>query len=90
MSIGALSALREMGIKVPDDVALVSFDDIPESLSYDPFMTVISQPPYAIGQKATEILVSRIKDDQDIPTAFQEIIFPVELIVRESSGGKVN
>lgn len=89
VSIGALSALRQIGIKVPDDVAVVSFDDIPESLSYDPFMTVISQPPYEIGQKATELLVIRIKNDQDAPTEFQEIVFPVELIVRKSSGGKV-
>jgi LacI family transcriptional regulator len=90
VSIGALSALRLLGIRVPDDVAVVSFDDIPESLSYDPFMTVISQPPYDIGQKATEILVSRIKNGQDTPLEFQEVVFPVELIVRKSSGGKVN
>lgn len=90
ISIGALSALRELGYKVPDDVAVVSFDDIPENFSYFPFMTVISQPPYAIGQKAMQLLVSRIKDGDVAPTDFQEIVFPVELVVRESSGGKIH
>jgi LacI family transcriptional regulator len=90
ISIGALSALREMGYKIPDDVAVVSFDDIPENFSYFPFMTVIAQPPYEIGQRATQILISRIKDSDNPPIDFQEIVFPVELVVRESSGGKIN
>lgn len=90
VSIGSMSALREMGYKVPDDVAVVSFDDIPENLSYFPFMTVIAQPPYEIGQKATQILISRIIGGNENHQDFQEIVFPVELIVRESSGGKLN
>lgn len=90
VSIGSMSALREMGYKIPDDVAVVSFDDIPENLSYFPFMTVIAQPPYEIGQKATQVLISRIKDGDESHQEFQEIVFPVELIVRESSGAKIN
>ena len=90
ISIGALSALREMGYKIPEDVAVVSFDDIPENFSYFPFMTVIAQPPYEIGQKAMQLLISRIKENVEKPTDFQEIVFPVELVVRESSGGKIN
>jgi len=89
ISIGAMSALREMNLKVPDHVALVSFDDIPENLSLYPFLTVISQPPYEIGIKATEILVSRITQKNNEPLDFQEIVFPVKLIVRESSGEKI-
>jgi len=90
ISIGSMAALRELGYKVPDDVAVVSFDDIPENLTYNPFMTVIAQPPYEIGKKATQILVSRILNKEDTPSGFQEIVFPVELVVRESSGGRIN
>jgi len=89
ISIGAMTALREISKRVPEDVAVVSFDDIPESLSIYPFMTAIAQPPYKIGVKATEILVSRIQNADQAVENFQEIIFPVELIVRESSGKKI-
>lgn len=89
ISIGSLTSLWEMHIKVPEDVAVVSFDDIPEYLSYPPFMTAIAQPPYEIGQKATELLVSRIMTGDEDLTDYQEIIFPVKLIIRQSSGRKI-
>jgi LacI family transcriptional regulator len=88
VAIGALRALHEMGFKVPDDVALVSFDDIPENLTVVPFMTVVSQPSYELGKTATELLISRIKNDSDLD--YQEIVFPVEFFKRASSGGPVN
>lgn len=89
ISVGALFTLRELGIKVPGDVAVVSFDDIPENLTYIPFMTVVTQPPYEIGVKATELLISRIKGQGQAQENHQEIIFPVKLIVRQSSGGRM-
>ena len=89
IAIGALAALRQMNINVPDEVAVVSFDDIPENLTVKPFMTAIAQPPYEIGQEATKILVSRIKHGEVDPKDYQEVVFPVKLIVRESSGKKI-
>ncbi|MDP2966580.1 MAG: LacI family DNA-binding transcriptional regulator [Pelolinea sp.] len=88
MAIGALRALRDIGFKVPDDVALVSFDDIPENLTAFPFMTVVTQPSYELGKRATELLISRIKNDSAPEN--QEIIFPVEFFERASSGGPLN
>jgi LacI family transcriptional regulator len=87
IAIGALKALRDIGFKVPDDVALVSFDDIPESLSVFPFMTVVAQPSYEIGKRATELLISRINNDSSLE--YQNIIFPVEFFERASSGGPI-
>ncbi len=86
IAIGALTVLREMKIRVPEDVAVVSFDDIPETLAYFPFLTVVVQPPYEMGQKATELLIARIRDEGEIPLEVQNIVFPVEMIIRESSG----
>lgn len=85
IAIGVLRALKELGFRVPEDVALVSFDDIPENLTMFPFMTAVSQPSYEMGKTATELLISRIKNES--APGFQEIIFPVEFIKRESSGG---
>jgi len=84
MAIGALQALQDIGLKVPEDVALVSFDDIPENLTAFPFMTVVKQPSYEMGRRATELLISRIKKDSD--DDYQDIVFPVEFLERTSSG----
>ena len=88
IAIGALATLHELGLKVPDDVAVVSFDEVPETLNPVPFLTVVNQPPYEMGKKATEILIERIKDEGSDPDDFQEFIFPVDLIERASSGSK--
>lgn len=87
IALGTLSTLHEMGKEVPGDVALVSFDDIPENLTLFPFMTVVRQPSYEMGKRATEILISRIKGDGS--PDYEEIIFPVEFFERASSGGPI-
>ena len=65
IAVGALAAMKDLGFKVPDDVAMVSFDDIPENLTSDSFFTVVKQPSYELGKKATELLISRIKADRE-------------------------
>ncbi len=84
ISIGALKALRDSGKRVPEDIAVVSFDDLPSTLVVDPFLTVAAQPAYQMGQKATELLLNRLSDNA--PQECQEIILPIEIIVRQSSG----
>ncbi|MFN2305100.1 MAG: LacI family DNA-binding transcriptional regulator [Anaerolineales bacterium] len=89
ISIGALAALRELHIKVPQDVAMVCFDGIPENLSSIPFMTAVTQPSYEMGKRATELLISRIQSPTNTPVDYQDIVFPCQLILRESSGEKL-
>ena len=84
IAIGALRALREAGLRVPEDVALVGFDDLPPALVVDPFLTVAAQPAYQMGQRATELLLARLSDQA--PETHQEVVLPTELIVRRSSG----
>ncbi len=84
ISIGILKALREMGISVPGEMAVVGFDDLPAAIIIDPFLTVASQPAYQMGQRATELLLTRLTDNP--PQEFQEIILPTEIIERQSSG----
>ena len=86
IAIGALRAIREMGLRVPDDVALVSFDDLPPALVTFPFLTVVAQPAYEMGQKATQLLLDRLAEQSNSPAPFQELVLPTELIVRQSSG----
>ena len=82
IAIGALQILRSKGLRAPEDISVVCFDDIPASYVVEPFLTVVAQPAYQIGQRAAELLVERIiqPNQQD----FQDIVFVPELIVRES------
>jgi LacI family transcriptional regulator len=87
IAIGALRALRDAGLQVPEDLALVGFDDLPEDLVVDPFLTVAAQPAYEMGRRATELLLARLSGEA--PEAYQEIVLPTEIIVRQSSGQAV-
>ena len=84
IAIGALRALRDAGLRVPEDLALVGFDDLPTDLVVDPFITVAAQPAYEMGRQATELLLARLSEEA--PAAYQEIVLPTVIVVRESSG----
>ena len=83
IAIGAMRAFTELGLDAPDDVSIVSFDDLPEAITIKPFFTVVSQPAYDMGFQAANILLRRMSDD-DAP--FEELVLPFDLIVRQSSG----
>ena len=81
--IGVMRALREAGLRVPEDMSIVAFDDLPLAMTIDPFFTVMAQPAYEMGCKATELLLSRLSGEA--APGYQEIVFPTELIVRRST-----
>jgi LacI family transcriptional regulator len=81
---GAFHALREAGLRVPEDVSVVAFDDFPVSFVMEPFLTVMAQPAYEMGKQATELLLARLAGEG--PAEPEEILLPTELIVRRSSG----
>jgi LacI family transcriptional regulator len=84
IAIGALRALRDADLRIPEDMALVGFDDLPLALVVEPFLTVAAQPAYEMGARATDLLLTRIRGDgAEAPI---EVILPTELIVRRSSG----
>jgi DNA-binding LacI/PurR family transcriptional regulator len=83
VALGALNALYENGIHVPDDMAIVGFDDIALSRYVIPPLTTIHLPAYSLGLGAANMLIQQINDN------FQEsseIILQTRLIIRESSG----
>ncbi len=81
-AIGALSVLRQHGIKVPGDVSLVGFDDIPFSIYVEPPLTTIRQPMAEMGRQAMQMAFSLMTNPQtDIP----DIVIPGQLIERESA-----
>jgi LacI family transcriptional regulator len=84
IAIGVMRALRDAGVRVPEDMSVVAFDDLPQAITIDPFFTVASQPAYEMGTRATELLLSRLANEG--PAEPQDIVLPVEIIVRKSSG----
>ena len=83
IAIGALKALRDAALRVPEDMSVVGFDDLPQALIVDPFLTVASQPAYSMGHKATETLIARLSGlASETP---QEIVLPIQIIQRHST-----
>lgn len=82
-AIGAIRAFREAGMRVPEDVSVVGFDDIYEAAYHIPALTTIKQPLRRMGMLAAETLVKRISEpEEDFPPFVQ--VEP-ELVVREST-----
>ena len=82
--IGTILALREANLRVPEDMSVVGFDDVPYSPLEDPFFTVAIQPTYEMGQKAIKLLVARLSNERS--ERYQEVVLPMEIIVRKSTG----
>ncbi|WP_045257018.1 LacI family DNA-binding transcriptional regulator [Microbacterium hydrocarbonoxydans] len=81
MARGAMTALRAAGIRVPDDVAIVGFDDSAVALTTDPPLTTIRQPMYAQGEAMAGVLLSRLAGE----SPERITILPTELVVRASA-----
>lgn len=82
MAIGAMSAIKQGGMKVPEDIAVVGFDNISFSTMCDPQLTTISQPKYDLGCTAMNLLLKKIKGDLKEPTS---ILLEHEIKIRGST-----
>jgi LacI family transcriptional regulator len=83
MALGALRALRQAGLVVPDDIAIVGYDDLPSAAVSDPPLTTVRQPIRRLGAQAVENLLDVLKNGPYPP---RHVISPTELIIRESCG----
>lgn len=82
MALGVLRALQEQNIKVPKDVAVIGFDDIPQSATATPPLTTMRQPIRRLGATAAETLIEMVEASDYGP---RRIILPTELIIRVSA-----
>ena len=83
MAIGALRAVRDAGLRVPEDIAIVGFDDLPIAAVSDAQLTTVRQPVVQFGAKAVEILIDLIENGLQPP---RHIIMDTELVIRKSCG----
>lgn len=82
MALGTLHAMHELGLRCPEDVSLVGFDDYPEAAYFSPGLTTIRQDFDEIGQRSVELLVQLIETDGPHT---QHLVLPPQLIVRAST-----
>ncbi len=83
MAVGALRALNEAGVSVPNDVGLVGFDGLPPSERTLPKLSTVRQPVTATGARAVELLLGLVSGEIDGPV---HEVMPTELVIRESCG----
>ena len=83
-AIGAVRALREAGLRVPQDVSVVGFDDVQSAAFQNPGLTTVRQPLRTMGMLAAEAVVRRITSPEEHPAAKQIVVDP-ELVVRDST-----
>jgi LacI family transcriptional regulator len=81
-AIGAIRGIRETGLRVPEDISVVGFDDIQSAAFHNPSITTIRQPLYQMGATAARLLLQRIRRQIDIPRHYT--VLP-ELVIREST-----
>lgn len=81
-ALGVMHALARRGIKVPDDVAVTGFDDVPVARHLHPPLTTVRQPIQQLGATAFDVLYSRISG----ASGKRDVVLPVQLIIRESCG----
>jgi DNA-binding LacI/PurR family transcriptional regulator len=79
-----MCVIKNAGIKIPEEISVLGFDDEPHSSYFKPSLSTVSQPTYEMGMLSARILVKRIESDNDLSNLRIESLYP-ELILRESS-----
>jgi LacI family transcriptional regulator len=82
MAMGAMDAVRSRGLRVPEDISILGFDDIPQAAMVRPALTTVRQPLEQMGRLATQMLIDQLKNPEKV---LGRIELPTELIVRDST-----
>jgi DNA-binding LacI/PurR family transcriptional regulator len=87
MTLGAVETIRREGLRIPQDIAVIGYDDMPWALALTPPLTVVRQPGYELGSRAMEMLLQRIRQPKRSPSV---VMLHPELVVRGSCGGEAH
>jgi DNA-binding LacI/PurR family transcriptional regulator len=90
IAIGAMQAIESMGLKVPDDIAIIGYDDINLSSMIKPALTTIRQPIKKMAKSAVDLLIEMIENRTLLENNPKTLMFQMELVTRESSGPMLN
>jgi LacI family transcriptional regulator len=82
-AIATIDVARRIGLRVPRDVSVVGFDDIPEATRCSPMLTTVEQPIREMGRRAVELLIGLVRGEAEPDPA--HIMLPTRLVVRNST-----
>ena len=86
MAMGVMDAVRSRGLRIPEDISIIGFDDVPQAALVRPALTTVRQPLEQMGRVATQMLLGRLKNpEQEI----NRIELPTELIIRGSTSSPI-
>ena len=85
MAFGTMEAARERGLRIPEDVSIIGFDDTPQAASVHPGLTTVRQPLEEMGKVAASMLFSYL---EDAALSTQRTLLPTQLIIRQSSAAR--
>jgi LacI family transcriptional regulator len=87
VAIGALWALDERGVRVPEEMAIIGFDDLPTAAYARVPLTSVAQPAREVGSQLAQLLMGGLKDPKRIEGC--QIVLPARLVVRKSCGASL-
>jgi len=82
MTLGALEAIHELELEIPQDISIIGFDDMPWATAISPPLTVVRQPGYEMGRRAAELFFQRISDPDREPV---QVMMETSLVIRQST-----
>lgn len=82
LALGAITAAKELGLRVPEDITVIGFDDVEFTTMFHPYITTVSQPCYELGEQSAKLLYAQLSQRKDFP---RQVFLEHKLIVRESS-----
>ena len=86
VAIGAIRAAYDLGLRVPEDVSVVGFDDIPVAAFIRPRLTTVAVGIWEMGQRAAAVLLEKVRDEVGSRPP-RRLVLPATLVIRESTGG---
>lgn len=89
LTISCITVLKSIGIKIPDDMAIVGFSNSTLIELMSPSLTSVKQPAFEMGQVATELLIKLIESKRPV-TEFEKVVLQTEILIRDSSTNKVS
>ena len=83
LTLGALQAIHERDLKIPAEIAIVGFDEMPWAMSLRPPLTTVAQPAFDVGRTAAELFLARVREPA-LPR--RQVVLETRLIIRSSCG----
>jgi DNA-binding LacI/PurR family transcriptional regulator len=86
VAVGAMAVARAAGLRLPEELSVVGYNDIPLAARLAPTLTTVRVPLAEMGQRASELLIRMLEPDRGHGDGASQVVLPVELVVRESTG----